>query len=272
MHVDHYLARIGVTGPIKPDLESLRKLHRGHLLSISYENFDVQFGRPVTIDIPAIYAKIVECRRGGWCYEMNGILGWALKELGFEVTRATGAVMRETGGDATAGNHLVLKVELDEGIHLADVGFGDGPIEPFAITPGGFRSNGFAFEVGRVDENWWRLRNHPEGGAPSFDFNLAPANEALLAAQCHRLQTQPESIFVQTALCFRHTASGLSILRGRVLREVTPQAVSERILNDAGEFRDAIEDIFALDIPDAASLWPQIRARHDALFRQREKA
>ena len=83
MRVDQYLARIGVTAPIRPDLETLRAIHRAHLLAISYENFDVLFNRPVTINIPAIYEKIVENRRGGWCYEMNGLLGWALQELGF---------------------------------------------------------------------------------------------------------------------------------------------------------------------------------------------
>jgi N-hydroxyarylamine O-acetyltransferase len=203
---------------------------------------------------------------------MNGILGWALQEIGFKVTRATGAVMRETSGEAATGNHLVLRVDLDEGTYLADVGFGEGPIEPFAVTPGGFRSNGFTFEISRVDNVWWRLRNHLEGGAPSFDFNLAPAIEPLLALQCHRLQTAPESIFVQNALCFRHTASGLSVLRGRVLRSVTPAAVTERVLADADEFQATVEKTFGLNVPDAASLWPAICARHDALFRERETA
>ena len=272
MRVDQYLARIGVTAPIRPDLETLRAIHRAHLLAISYENFDVLFNRPVTINIPAIYEKIVENRRGGWCYEMNGLLGWALQELGFKVTRATGAVMRETSGDAAVGNHLVLKVDLDEGTYLADVGFGDGPIEPFAVAPGGFQSNGFAFEISRVDNLWWRLRNHPEGGAPSFDFNLAPAIEPALALQCHRLQTAPESIFVQNAFCFRHTPSGLFILRGRVLRDMTPHAVSEHLLNDADEFQAVVEGTFGLNIPDAASLWPRICARHAALFREHARA
>lgn len=272
MHVGRYLNRIGVSGPLAPDLDSLRVLHRAHLRTIAYENLDVQLGRPVTIEIPAIYEKIVERGRGGWCYEMNGIFGWALKELGFHVTRATGAVMREMGGEACVANHLVLRVELAEGLYLADVGFGDGPIDPIHIVPGKFTAHGFAFDLAQVDEDWWRLTNHPRGGARSFDFNLAPADESRFAAKCHFLQSDPGSMFVQNAVCQRYTAEGLVILRGRVLRHIVGTTSSDRLLNSADEFMAVLGSVFGLDVPEAASLWPKICARHDALFAQAAEA
>src|SRR5581483_10607757 len=138
MNIRSYLARVGVSGPISRNLEGLRTLHRAHLYAIPYENLDVQLGWPVTIEIGPIYEKIVARRRGGWCYEMNGLLGWALSELGFEVTRCAGGVMREAAGDAMVGNHLVLRVVIPEGVYLADVGFGDGPLDPIRIAPGDF--------------------------------------------------------------------------------------------------------------------------------------
>ncbi len=268
MHVDRYLKRIGLSRPIEPSLESLRALQRAHLLSISYENLDVQLGRPVTIEISAIYEKIVTNGRGGWCYEMNGIFGWALKELGFKVTRATGAVMREFGGEVCVANHLVLRVELEEDLYLADVGFGDGPIEPFAVTPGDFSAHGFNFALSRIDENWWRLRNHPRGGAASFDFNLAPADEARFAAKCLWLQTAAESIFVQNAVCQRYTPDGLVILRGRVLRYIVGETSTDRLIDSADEFVSILEKEFALHLPEAHALWPKICARHEELFPQ----
>jgi len=266
-HVDHYLERIGVSGPLVPNLATLRALHRAHLTSISYENMDVQLGRPVTIEIPAIYEKIVVNKRGGWCYEMNGIFGWALKKLGFRVTRATGSVMRKVMGDASNGNHLVLRVELDEGLYLADVGFGDGPIEPIRVAPGKFTAHGFAFDLTQVDENWWRLHNHPRGGAPSFDFNLASADEALFAAKCDWLQTAQGSTFVQNAVCQRFTPAGISILRGRTVRRIVGENSSDILIDSADEFMTILEDEFALQIPEARTLWPKICARHDELFK-----
>src|SRR5262245_14404995 len=115
MDLQAYFDRIGFTGTARPDIATLRALHRGHALSISYENLDVQLGRPVTIDPADAFDKIVRRGRGGWCYEMNGLLGAVLQEVGFKVTRLAGGVHRATRGPAAVGNHLVLLVDLDEG-------------------------------------------------------------------------------------------------------------------------------------------------------------
>ncbi len=266
MNVAAYLERIGFGGVTRPDLATLTALHRAHLLAIPYENLDVQLGQPVTTGLAAIFDKMVTNRRGGWCYEMNGLFGWALGQLGFKVTRSAGAVMREASGDTSIGNHLVLKVELEEGIYLADVGFGDGPIDPIRVAPGAFVSRGFDFALSRQDGGWWRLHNHAGAGAPSFDFNLVEADEALLARKCDWLQISQESVFVQNAICQRHTAMGLSVLRGRMLRHLTPDGHKDRVLADADEYVTALDDVFGLKLPEAALLWPKICARHEMLF------
>jgi len=271
MHIDAYLKRIGLARPLPPTLATLSAVHRAHLRAIPYENLDVQFGRPVTIGRSAIFEKIVGRRRGGWCYEMNGLLGWALSELGFKVTRATGAVMRETSGDAALRNHLVLKVEMDEGLYLADVGFGDGPIEPIRIVEGPFVSGGLPFSVAKLDDEWWRLRNHPHGGAPSFDFNLAPVDEALLAAKCDEQQYSPQSHFVQNLFCFRFRDDGVVGLRGRVVRTVTACGYEDRILNSADELVRFFDEELDLRDPELASLWPKTCARHEVVMAQKEQ-
>jgi N-hydroxyarylamine O-acetyltransferase len=266
MDIAAYLDRIGVSGAVRPDLQGLRTLHRAHLTSIPYENLDVQLRRPVTTEIAQIYHKIVGRHRGGWCYEMNGLFGWALRELGFDVTRGAGGVMREMMGDFSVGNHLVLHLRLPEGDYLADVGFGDGPIEPFHIVPGEFTDGRFQFALSRADADWWRLHNHPAGGAKSFDFQLLPADETSLAEKCRFLQTSEASPFVQNLVCQRHTEDGIVILRGRVLRKVTPQTTQERTLQDADDLLQTLGTEFDLDVPEAVTLWPKVVARHNALF------
>jgi N-hydroxyarylamine O-acetyltransferase len=266
MDIDAYLRRVGLDARPPANLEGLKTLHRAHLRAIPYENLDVQFGRPVTIERPAIYEKIVGRHRGGWCYEMNGLFGWALGELGFKVTRATGAVMRELVSDAALRNHLVLRVELDEGLYLADVGFGDGPVEPIRIVEGPFISGGLPFSVTKLDDAWWRLRNHPSGGAPSFDFNLAPVDEKLLAEKCDEQQFSPQSHFVQNLFCFRFRENGVIGVRGRVVRTVTPEGHEDRVLNSADELVQFFDEELDLRDPELASLWPRICARHEELF------
>ncbi|MEI9989822.1 MAG: arylamine N-acetyltransferase [Rhizomicrobium sp.] len=273
MNIDAYLARIGLDHRPPPTLAGRTEVHRAHMLAVPYENLDVQLGRPVTIARPAIYEKIVNRRRGGWCYEMNGILGWALGELGFRATRATGAVMREAAGAAVEANHLVLKVELEEGTYLADVGFGDGPLEPIRVVPGDFASNGYVFNLSRADGAWWRMRSHPNGAAPSFDFHLDPADETRLAARCAELQTAPDSHFVLNLFCFAHRPGGtVRLLRGRVLRTITPAGYTDRVLENADDLVATLREDFRLDVPETATLWPKIVARHEQVLGQEAAA
>jgi arylamine N-acetyltransferase len=272
MKVDAYLNRIAYDGPMRPDLAMLTALHRAHLKAIPYENLDVQFGRPVTTEIAPIFDKIVNHRRGGWCYEMNGLFGWALAELGFNVTRSAGAVMRERLGCAAIGNHLVLKVEFEEGTFLADVGFGDGPLDPIFVISGPFVSHGFEFALSKHENGWWRMHNHKAGGAASFDFNMEPADEARLSERCFWLQSSPESGFVQNAVLQHHVDDGLWMMRGRVLRKLTPTAQKDYLVESAAEYVGVLSEVFDLRLPQAADLWPKICARHEAIKEEEERA
>jgi N-hydroxyarylamine O-acetyltransferase len=260
-----YLERIGFVGEPRPDAATLTALHRAHLLAISYENLDVQFGRPLTIDAEAAFEKIVRRRRGGWCYEMNGLFGAALEAVGFRVTRLAGAVGRDLMGDVMVGNHLVLKVEL-EAPWIADVGFGDGPLDPFPLREGPIRAGGFDYRLEQLPDGWWRFHHHAYGGAPSFDFSEQPADPALLAERCQWLQTAPESPFVLNATAQRHRPGEILVLRGRILRHVRPDGFEERVIVSADEYRHILAGEFDLEAPEAASLWPRIVARHEALF------
>ncbi|HEY2355982.1 MAG TPA: arylamine N-acetyltransferase [Phenylobacterium sp.] len=266
MDLGAYLDRIGFRSEPRPDLGTLKALHRAHLLSIPYENLDVQLGRALTIEPQAAFDKIVTRRRGGWCYEMNGLLGAALDAIGFEVTRLAGAVMREVVGDAVIGNHLVLLVDLDGQPWIADVGFGDGSLDPFPLVEGPWSSAGFDFRLERLDADWWRVCNHEHGGARSFDFTLEPADPARLTERCNWLQANPESGFVLNAVVQRHRPNELSQLRGRTLRRIRSSGVEETLVGSAEDYVALLASDFALDLSEAATLWPRIVARHEALF------
>lgn len=268
MELSDYLARIGYAGPVQPDLATLKAVHRAHLFSIPYENLDVRLGRPGDISAKHAFARLVTARRGGWCYEMNGLLAWALEEIGFSVTRLAGAVMRAERGDETIGNHLVLKVDLDGEPWIADLGLGDGLTEPIPLVEGAHQVAGYDFRLERLDALWWRLHNHDMGGAKSFDFTLEPADPARLAAMCQFLRTSPKSIFTQAVMAYRFTPDGIVILLGRVVRRVTPGQRSDSLLNGPDELLATLKTEFGLDVPEAASLWPDICERHEAFFSQ----
>ncbi len=205
-----YFARIGYSGPATATLQALRGLHRAHLLAVPYENLDIHLGRPITLDPEAMFRKIVDERRGGWCYEMNGVFGRVLETLGFEVRYLSGAVGRAAHGWRAQGNHLVLLVTLDRR-WIADVGFGDGFLTPLPLEPGSYRQDFLQYRVTR-NGAWWRVDNHVFGGADGFDFTLTERTLDAFATQCHDLQTSPDSSFVTTTVCERFTPNGMLVL------------------------------------------------------------
>ena len=265
MDLHAYLDRVGFSGEPRVDFETLRRLHRGHLERIPYENLDVALGRRVTIESAPIFTKLVTRHRGGWCYEMNGLLAWALEEIGFKVTRMAGGVMRAALGDLKIGNHLVLRVDLDQP-YLADVGFGDGMLEPVPLKAHSFSQDFLDFRLEDLGGGWWRFHNHPNGGAPSFDFEQRAADRELLAEKCNWLQTAPESPFVLNAVVQRHLPDGLAMIRGRTLKRLFASGITTRDIGSADEYITTLNEVFALDLPEAKTLWPKIVARHEQLF------
>lgn len=266
MKLAAYFDRIAYHGPAQPDLQTLRALHRAHLLAIPFENIDVLLHRPVGLDIDAIHEKLVTRRRGGWCFEMNGLFGWALQEIGFSVTRLAAGVMREVTGDAALGNHLALKVDIDAEPWIADVGFGDGPLEPYPLYAGDIRAKGQEMRLTDLGDGWWRFSQGTLGAPFSYDFRDEPGDAALLAAKCEALQTDPDSVFVRNLVCQRHFPNRHVALRGRVVRTLWPSAVEKTVLETKEEFVGALRSVFGLDIPAAADLWPAVNARHAELF------
>jgi N-hydroxyarylamine O-acetyltransferase len=267
MDLSAYLQRIGFSGDARPDLSTLRQIHRRHLAAIPYENLDVQLGRKVGFDLDAIYGKLVSARRGGWCYEMNGLLAWALERIGFRVTRLAGAVVRDKAGDESIGSHLALCVQLDNP-YLADVGFGDGLIEPAPIREGSFRQDAFDFRLERIEDSWWRFHNQPHGGAPSFDFQLSAAPQERLSARCEWLQSAEESPFVQNAVCQRYIDGRLVAMRGRAFKSVRGTVVEKRTIDTLEQYQRVLRDEFDIELAEAKLLWDKVSVRHQAWLRE----
>jgi N-hydroxyarylamine O-acetyltransferase len=265
MQLSAYLDRIGYRGPVSPTLDCLTGIHRCQALSVPYENLDVQLGVPVGQDIGLIFDKIVNRRRGGWCYEMNGLLGWALREIGFEVIRVTGGVHRRDRGDSALGNHLVLLVRLER-TYIADLGLGDGIREPIPLEEGVYRQGLLAFRLECLADGYWRWYNHSFGNPATADFREEPADENLLNSKVQYLQTSPESVFVQNLAFELMRPESLLTITGRVLSEKTAGGVSKTVLNSPQEVESALAREFGIRNVSIEPLWPKICARHAEVF------
>ena len=265
MRLEDYLIRIGYEGDVQPDLDCLTGIHRCHALSVPYENLDVQLGRPLDQDVERIFHKIVTRRRGGWCYEQNGLLGWALGEIGFDVTRVVGAMERREWGDEMLGNHLVLLVQLDR-TYIADLGVGDGGRAPLPLVEGTHQQGDLVFRLERINDGYWRFHNHSFGITTTFDFRQEAADEALIASTNHELQTSPDALFVQNFVAQIMHENSITCLTGKVLREKTALGTTKTILSSAKELEHTLVEVFGIEDPEIRSIWPRIQARHAVLF------
>ncbi len=132
-----WLTRIGYSGSVTPTLETLDGLIFAHSHSIAYETLDIMLGRPPRLDVPTLQHKMITSRRGGYCFEQNMLFRAGLRSLGYRITSLQGRVVRGLAIDAPRpAIHMLLKVELPEGIYLADVGFGNlAPTRALQLAP-----------------------------------------------------------------------------------------------------------------------------------------
>ena len=268
MRLQAYFDRIGYRGSGSPDFATLCGLLRAHIRAVPFENLDVQLGRPLTTAPEDAYAKIVDGRRGGWCYEQNGLFGWALAQAGFDVTRIAAAVMRHERGESAVANHLCLLARCPDTPQcwLVDAGFGGSMIRPIELAEGKYEQTPFRLGVRRLESDTWRFWENSGGGEFSYDFDAVPADESALSNKCEILQTDPESGFVLNLVAQLRTPNRHLSLRGRVLRVITANGIDTELLSSAEQLQTTLTDVFGLHVPEATGLWPKIEARHEAMF------
>ena len=266
MDLDRYLHRIGLASQPDPTLDGLRILHRAQAFAVPYEAADVHLGRPVSQNLSEIFDKIVNRGRGGWCYEVNGLLGWALQECGFTVRRATGGVFRRTRGAATEGNHVALIVSLKEGEFIADLGVSDFLREPLPLREGEYSHEGMRFSLRRLDDGWWRATNDPAAEPEDFDFWEGPADETLIAHQHDLLRRDPDATFVQNFAAFALCPGGADMVVGRVFGQRRGAEVTKRLISGPEELDDILRRVIGIAVPDVAAAWPRILSRHAEVF------
>lgn len=249
MNIDSYLSRIAYAGPRTPDAAALAELQAAHLQRVPFENLDIGLGRPLSLDLADLYAKIVERRRGGFCYELNGLFAALLESLGYRVTRLSARVRRAGGGFGPDFDHLALRVDLDEP-WLVDVGFGDSFRRPLQLIPGAVQSDGRGrFRLDREGADWVLFEENDDGWAPGYAFSLAPRALADFAEMCRHHQTSPDSGFTTRRTCSRASGDGrVTLSDGRLLITAPDGARSEEELPDAGAVAVALWQHFGVQL------------------------
>jgi len=216
-------------------------------LSVAFENLDIQLDRSIVLSLPSLYSKVVLYRRGGFCYELNGLFGWLLEQFGFSVKKLSARVLE---GDQLGPEfgHLVLMIQLKER-WIADVGFGDSFLEPLPldseeehVQPGG------AYRLIGPGSKKALERRRDFGWQPQYLFSLTPRQLVEFAGMCQRHQTSPDSVFTQKIVCSVATPDGrIALSNGRLITTVG-ERFEERKVTAEADYRSLLQDHFGIDL------------------------
>lgn len=229
--VEEYLKRIGVERGV-----GLAELQVAHLMTVPFENLSVMAGETIVLEREALWEKIVTRRRGGFCYELNGLFAELLEALGSRVERLAARVVGEDGTLGIPFDHLCLRVD---GAWLVDVGFGDSFVRPLRIDERGTQRDGRR-EFRIVEDGDGAMLE--DDGAPVFRFEHAPHALADFAPGCAYHTTSPASHFTQRRVISRLTEDGRITLRDdRLITTVAGVKTEARVEDDAAWQRIARE-------------------------------
>ncbi|NLG56546.1 MAG: arylamine N-acetyltransferase [Rhodococcus sp.] len=248
--LDRYLRRIGYSGPLTPTLETVNAIVAHHTRSIPFENLDPFRGVPNKLDLPSLYAKLVDGGRGGYCYEQNLLLADILSQLGFTFDRLAARVVWGLPEDEVrARTHMLLLVDVEGTRRVVDVGFGgmmltgtlvldtaepqQTPLEPFCLvqrpTPTGVEY----IQQALVNDEW----------LPIYRFDLHPQLPVDYVPTNWYLSTSPDSHFVTGLLAARAESDRRYALRDlRFTVHHFGGDSQRRMLASAGELREVLEE------------------------------
>ncbi|QLL07050.1 arylamine N-acetyltransferase family protein [Mycobacterium vicinigordonae] len=257
MDLTAYFARVGYGGDTAPGLDALQELITAHINAVPFENLDPFTGVPVDdLTRDALTDKLVRRRRGGYCYEQNGLMGYVLTELGYRVRRLAGRVvwMRPSDAPTPAMSHTVLAVTFPgcAGPYLVDVGFGgQTPTSPLRLLTGGEqetthepyrledRGDGMLLQA-KVRDEWQSLYVFTTQTRPQID----------LVVGSWWVSTHPSSHFVTDLMVARVSEDARMNLAGRNLVIHRAGRSEKTVLNSAAEVADALGELFGINLAD----------------------
>lgn len=250
--VQAYLQHLGTHAPLLADRANLDRLIAAQLQRVPFENIDVLLQRPILLDADAVFAKVVERGRGGYCFEINSLFARLLLSVGYQVTLLAARVRWGLACDAatTMLSHLLLRVELSDGSYIVDAGFG-GPTPPCALPLQG--------RVGLVDcpyqllapgsdEDLYQLQALQDGQWQTmYQFDLQPQRWVDYIARSWYTSTHPASIFLSTLMCARSSGDlRLSLGNRNFSRRYTDGRVEQQSIESVAQLLDLLRHEFGL--------------------------
>lgn len=249
--LDAYLARIALKHAPAADSEGLSTVLRAHRLTIPFENLDIRLGRGVSLDPHHVFDKLVHRRRGGYCFEHNGLFFRALEALGFEARPLLGRVWLKAEG-IPPRNHRLNLVTIDGEKWIADAGFGGSYTPPMRLIDGAFAQSpdGADFRLSRFDDYGWLLERNAdrtkEDWQRQYSFTLDPVAPADIEMSNHWAATRPDTLFTTISLVSLCLPTGFASLVDRHYSRRAGDQKVEADIESAKAYRLRLNFVFGI--------------------------
>ena len=243
MNKKNYLNRIGIEkADVATDLDSLKFLQRQHLLTVPFENLDIHWKRPIVLDGNRFYDKIIGEKRGGFCYELNGLFYELLEEIGFQNKIISAKVSKGTGDFGVEYDHLAILTRIGNEEYLVDVGFGSFTAEPlkFVLDVEQQDDNG-VFMIRKIDGEYFEVvKKDVDGWQSEYVFTTLKRDLREFAEMCQFHQTSPESHFTRGKVCSLLTIEGRKTLTDEKFIETVEGQKKEITVDSAEQFNQIL--------------------------------
>lgn len=248
--IEKYKKRICFEKDLEPTLEVLQDLQKAHLLHIPFENLDIHYNTPIELDIGRIYDKVVNNKRGGFCYELNGLFFQLLKYIGFEAKQVSVRVFSKETGYSNEFDHLAIVVTIKGRDYLTDVGFGEFAFRPLFLDTSTVQNDERGqFIVDNYKEEYIRISKILEGKPlPEYIFKNKHHYLREFSNMCNYHQTSPDSHFTKKKLISRPTEQGRITLTSDQLKIVENGITSEFEITHADNFQSKLIEYFHLRV------------------------
>ncbi len=250
--VDAYCARINYTGPIEASVAALRQLHSAHVHNVPFENLDILLGKPLSLRADDLFAKIVGCKRGGYCYEVNSLFAMALTAIGFQVQCLLARVLFNVTA-IYPRSHQLLLVTVDNEPWIADVGFGSCCLrESIPLTPGVVREQGpDSFRLRQDSASIYTLEAMPAGRWQDlYSFTLEPYLLVDYEPYNYYNSTSPQAKWTQQKVCTIPTKDGRIVAVDWEFKIHHPGGTTLLKAASEDDYRRLLQEFFRLDIAE----------------------
>jgi len=247
MNKENYLRRIRIEATDQAaDLKHLKFLQRRHLLNVPFENLDIHWKRPIVLDDKSFYEKLIVEKRGGFCYELNGLFYELLREIGFQSKMVSARVSDGKGGFGAEFDHLAIITQIGGKEYLVDVGFGKFTAEPlqFILDIEQTDANG-VFSIRKFDEIYFEVvRKESDTWVSEYVFTTLKRDLKEFSEMCRFHQTSPESHFTRNKVCSLMTVKGRKTLTNSKFVETDSAQKTEIKINSEKQFNRILEREF----------------------------